>query len=324
MAAPLPKVVPARPSQARRAGDDYGVSDRPDWRGVDWIAHQHRTRAAGAQLNYVDIGSGDQHPIVFIHGLGGQWQNWLENIPRFAQERRVIAVDLPGFGLSPMPSEQISIEFYGRVVADLCDQLGLGPCVLVGNSMGGYIASELAIKRPELVERLMLISAAGVSQMDMAKRPVMAVTKAVGLATAMTVAQLRTVARRPRMRHWALLLVARYPGRLEADFAFEGLMKGTGKPGFVNAMRGCLEYDLRDSLPIIGCPTLVVWGDKDMTIPVEDADKFTDLIKGSRKLIMADTGHVSMAERPVTFNDHLAEFLVYQVSEGELEGELSR
>jgi len=324
MAAPIPKVVPARPSQGHRAGDDYGVSDRPDWRGVDWIAHQHRTRAAGAQLNYVDIGSGDEHPIVFIHGLGGQWQNWLENIPRFAQGRRVIAVDLPGFGLSPMPPEQISIEFYGRVVADLCDQLGLGPCVLVGNSMGGYIASELAIKRPELVERLMLISAAGVSQMDMAKRPVMAVTKAVGLATAMTVAQLRSVARRPRLRHWALLLVARYPGRLEADFAFEGLMKGTGKPGFVDAMRGCLEYDLRDSLPSIGCPTLVVWGDKDMTIPVADADKFTDLIKGSRKLIMEDTGHVSMAERPVTFNDHLVEFLEYQVAEGELEGELSR
>ena len=101
-------------------------------------------------------------------------------------------------------------------------------------------------------------------------------------------------------------------------------MKGTGKPGFVDAMRGCLDYDLRDSLPSIGCPTLVVWGDKDMTIPVEDADKFTQLIKGSRKLIMADTGHVPMAERPVTFNDHLAEFLVYQVTEGELEGELSR
>ena len=324
MAAPIPKVVPARPAHGHRAGDDYGVSDRPDWRGVDWIAHQHRTRAAGAQINYVDIGSGDEHPIVFIHGLGGQWQNWLENIPRFAQERRVIAVDLPGFGLSPMPPEQISIEFYGRVVADLCDQLALGPCVVVGNSMGGYIASELAIKRPELVERLMLISAAGVSQMDMAKRPVMAVTKAIGLATAMTVAQLRGVARRPRMRHWALLLVARYPTRLEADFAFEGLMKGTGKPGFVDAMRGCLEYDLRDRLPSIGCPTLVVWGDKDMTIPVADADKFTELIKGSRKLIMADTGHVAMAERPVTFNDHLAEFLVYQVPRASWRARLSR
>ena len=109
----------------------------------------------------MDIGSGDEHPIVFIHGLGGQWQNWLENIPRFAQDRRVIVLDLPGFGLSPMPAEEISIEYYGRVVADMCDQLDLGPCVVVGNSMGGYIASELAIKHPELVERLMLVSAAG-------------------------------------------------------------------------------------------------------------------------------------------------------------------
>ena len=66
----------------------------------------------------------------------------------------------------------------------------------------------------------------------------------------------------------------------------------------------------------------MVWGEKDMTIPVEDADKFTDLIEGSRKLIMEDTGHVSMAERPVTFNDHLQDFLAYEVAEGELEGEL--
>ncbi len=316
----LPRVVPTRPGQGRLAGDDYGVSDSPNWRTVDWGAHQHRTHVAGTELNYVDIGRGDQHPIVFVHGLGGQWQNWLENIPRFAQERRVIVPDLPGFGRSPMPSSKITIEFYGRVLAELCDQLELGPCVLVGNSMGGYIASELAITRPDLVERLMLVSAAGVSQVDVATRPVMAVTKAVGLATAMSVARLRAVARRPRMRHWALLLVARHPSRLEPDLAFEGLMKGTGKPGFVDAMRACLEYDLRDRLPEIGCPTLVVWGDKDMTIPVQDADKFTELITGSRKLILADTGHVSMAERPVTFNGHLDDFLTYQVRDGELEG----
>ncbi len=117
--------------------------------------------------------------------------------------------------------------------------------------------------------------------------------------------------------------MARHPSRLEADFTYEGLMKGTGKPGFVDAMRACLEYDLRDGLPAIGCPTIVVWGDKDMTIPVEDADKFTGLIKGSRKLIMKDTGHVPMAERPVTFNDHLRDFLAHEVAEGELEGELA-
>lgn len=327
MASPVPKViprvVPARPAHGLRAGDDYGVSDTPDWRGVDWPAHQHRIAVAGTEVNYVDIGSGDQHPIVFVHGLGGQWQNWLENIPRFAQERRVIVPDLPGFGASPMPPDRITIEYYGRVLADLCERLDLGPCVVVGNSMGGYIAAELAIVHPELVERLMLVSAAGVSQMDVAVRPMMAITKAIAYSTAFNAARLRPVARRPRLRHWALLLVARYPAALASDLAFEGLMSGTGRPGFVDAMRACLEYDFRDRLPGIGCPTLVVWGDKDMTIPVADADKYTDLIPGSRKLILEDTGHVSMAERPVTFNDHLAEFLEYRISEGELEGELA-
>jgi pimeloyl-ACP methyl ester carboxylesterase len=321
---PLPLVSPARPAHAARAGDDYGVSDSPDWREVDWPAHQHRVELGGTTVNYVDIGDDrSSHPIVFVHGLGGQWQNWLENIPRFAETRRVIAPDLPGFGASEMPDE-ITIGYYGQVVAELLDHLDLGPSVVVGNSMGGYVSAELAIQRPELVERLMLVAAAGVSQMDVAKRPVLAAAKAIGLATTMDVARLRATARRPRLRHMALLLVARHPAGLKSDLAFEGFMSGTGRPGFEPALRANLEYDFRDRLPDIGCPVLVVWGEKDMVIPVKDADTYVDLIKGSRKIIMEDTGHVSMAERPVTFNDHLEEFLSYAVEEGELEGELSR
>jgi pimeloyl-ACP methyl ester carboxylesterase len=290
---------------------------------VDWPAHQHRAEIGGTTVNYVDIGDDrSQHPIVFVHGLGGQWQNWLENIPRFAEKRRVIAPDLPGFGASELPEEKITIDYYGRVVAELLDQLDLGPSVIVGNSMGGFVSAELAIQRPELVERLMLVSAAGVSQMDVAKRPVLAVAKAIGLATTMDVARLRMVARRARLRHMALLLVARHPSGLKSDLAFEGFMSGTGRPGFEPALRANLEYDFRDRLADIGCPTLVIWGEKDMVIPVRDADYYVDTIKGSRKILMEDTGHVAMAERPVTFNNHLEEFLTYAVKHGELEGEL--
>jgi pimeloyl-ACP methyl ester carboxylesterase len=314
--------LPTRPGHARRAGDDYGVSDTPDWRGVDWPGVQHRASIRGSEVNYVDIGDDrSQHPIVFIHGLGGQWQNFLENIPRFAQERRVVAPDLPGFGASEMPSEKITIGFYARVVAELLDRLELGPCVVVGNSMGGYVSAELAIQRPELVERLVLVAAAGVSQMDVAKQPVIAAAKAIALATTMDAARLRATARRPRLRHAALAFVARHPAGLKSDLAFEGFMSGTGRPGFEPALRANLEYDFRERLPDIGCPTLVVWGENDLIIPVRDADKFVELIEGSRKLVMKDTGHVSMAERPVTFNQELEEFLTYRFSEGELEGE---
>ena len=99
-------------------------------------------------------------------------------------------------------------------------------------------------------------------------------------------------------------------------------MKGANKPGFETALRACLEYDFRERLPEIGCPTLVVWGEKDMIIPVRDADKFVSLIPGARKLIFEDTGHVPMLERPRRFNACLEEFLAHEVREGELERRL--
>jgi pimeloyl-ACP methyl ester carboxylesterase len=317
-------IPPARPAAARGAGDDYGVSDKPDWRTIDWPAQLHRTEIGGTEVNYSDLGEQGRHrPILFIHGLSGQWQNWLENIPRFATERRVVALDLPGFGQSAMPADKISIELYGRVVAELCDRLEISPAVVVGNSMGGFVAAELAISRPDCVERLMLIASAGISQMDVAKRPVLATGKVAGLLATSNLARLKLVARRPKVRHWVLSLFARYPGRLKGDVLLEGLMKGADKPGFDDALRACLEYDFRDSLPQIGCPTVVVWGEKDAIIPVRDADRFVELIDGARKVTFADTGHVPMLERPCTFNAELARFLEHQVQEGELEGELS-
>jgi len=319
----IPTVVPpALPGAAQHAGDDYGDGGTPDWRSVDWPAQLHRVEIAGHEVNYADLGEQGRHrPILFIHGLSGQWQNWLENIPHFAEQRRVVAVDLPGFGLSDMPAEKLSIELYGRVVAELCERLDLSPAVVVGNSMGGFVAAELAITHPESVERLMLLSSAGVSQMDVAKSPVMAMAKAAALLATSNVAQMKLVARRAKARHWVLGLVARYPGRLKPDLMFEGMMKGANKPGFEDALRACLSYDFRERLPQIGCPTLVAWGEKDAIIPVRDADKFVELIPGSRKVIFEDTGHVPMLERPRTFNACLEEFLEHAVQEGELEGE---
>jgi len=317
------KFPPARYRHADGAGDDYGMSDSPDWRDIDWREHLRTMEIDGRPVNYVDMGEqGDHRPIVFIHGLSGQWQNWLENIPRFAQGRRVVAMDLPGFGLSPEPRERITIELYGRVVAEMCERLELAPAVLVGNSMGGFVAAEVAIHHPETVERLMLLSSAGVSQMDVAKRPVLAAGKVAGLLATSNVAQMRMTARRPKLRHWVMSLVCRHPSRIKPDVMFEGLMKGANKPGFDDALRACLEYDFREHLPDIGCPTIVVWGEKDMIIPVRDADRFVELVQGARKLIFDDTGHVPMLERPRSFNACLEEFLTYQVSDGELEGQM--
>src|SRR5919206_4227357 len=173
MATILPsKARPATPwSASRRAGEDYGVHDTPDWRTIDWREHLRSVVIAGRRVNYVEMGAGDGPPVVFVHGIAGNWQNWLENIPRVAQERRVIAPDLPGFGASEMPRAEITISSYARCVEALCQQLGLDRIALVGNSMGGFISSEVAIRYPERVERMVLVSAAGISSANVYRAP---------------------------------------------------------------------------------------------------------------------------------------------------------
>jgi pimeloyl-ACP methyl ester carboxylesterase len=307
-----PGAAPASPWRYRDVDHDYGATATPDWRETDWSRELKSVEIDGVPLNYVDVGSGDdEEPAVLVHGLGGQWQNWLENIPRLALDRRVVAMDLPGFGLTPEPqdNEGISIPRYGRFVNALCDKLGLGTVELVGNSMGGFVAAEVAIQFPERVGRLVLVSAAGISSAEALQGPILTFGRVATAIATNSVARFRWLASRPVTRHISLALVARHPRLLKPDFAYEGFFKGAGKPGFDDALRASLEYDFRDRLPEVKVPTLIVWGEKDSIIPVRDADEFERLIEDSRKLVMKDTGHIPMAERPVTFNDVLVEFL---------------
>jgi pimeloyl-ACP methyl ester carboxylesterase len=305
----VPTARPATVRAARRAGQGYGETAEPDWRSIDWLQRLRQVDVNGTPVNYVDLGAGDAEPIVFVHGLGGQWQNWLENLPCAALERRVIALDLPGFGLTPMPRDEITISGYGRCVDALCEKLDLGRVDIVGNSMGGYIAAEAAIQFPQRIDQLLLVSAAGITSADVARRPIYTAGRIATALITHFAAQHRAIASRPKTRHVALELVARHPSLLRADLAYEGFFKGAGKPGFEAALRANLEYDFRDRLPDIRQPTLIVWGEKDSIIPVRDAQEFERLIPDSRKVVMKDTGHIPMAERPGAFNNVMMEFL---------------
>jgi pimeloyl-ACP methyl ester carboxylesterase len=304
--------VSASPAtQAAPSADDYGPSGPSAWLEVDWREHQRWVSVEGQPVNTIELGSGP--PLVFVHGLSGSWPNWLEQLPAFAAERRVVALDLPGFGHSPMPRGEISIAGYARLLDGLLDQLGIDAAAVVGNSMGGFIASELAIAFPQRVERLVLVSAAGLSTYNeprttRALPSLRRIQRIVAGTTAWMATRSDTVARRPRLRDATLNLVVRHPSRLPAPLAAEQL-RGAGKPGFVQALEAILDYDVRERLPEIACPTLIVWGDSDRLISVRDADLFEQLIPNSRKVVYADTGHMAMLERPAAFNALLAEFL---------------
>jgi pimeloyl-ACP methyl ester carboxylesterase len=288
----------------------YGPEGRSAWLDIDWRQHQRWVEVFGRPVNVIELGQGP--PLVFVHGLAGSWQNWLEQLPVFAADHRVIAVDLPGFGHSPMPRDEISISGYARILDALSEALEIESAAWVGNSMGGFVSAELAIAFPQRVERLVLVSAAGIASENQREAKAIPLMRRIEFIlsayTAWIASKSDSVARRPRLRQATLWSVARHPRRLPAPLAAEQL-RGSGKPGFLDAFHALSSYPIRDRLDKISCPTLIVWGDSDKLVPTRDADVFEELISNSRKVIYEDTGHVSMLERPARFNADLRAFL---------------
>jgi pimeloyl-ACP methyl ester carboxylesterase len=295
---------------------DYGPTGRSPWLDVDWRAHQRWITVGERRVNVIELGSGP--PVVFIHGLSGSWQNWLEQLPVFAREHRVVALDLPGFGASEMPAEEISIAGYARTVDAIFDAVGIDSAAVVGNSMGGFIGAELAIAYPARVERLVLVSAAGLTIEHQREERALAVLRTVDKRLAAYAAWLGSrsdeLARRPRTRRLIFGLVAHRPERLPAPLVAEQI-RGSGKPGFVPALDALTGYPIRDRLGEIACPTLIVWGAEDKLVPAGDADEFERLIPNARKVVWAQTGHLAMLERPAAFNRLVAAFLAEEPRE---------
>ncbi len=293
-----------------RPGPDPTYADGDDfsWMDVDWPSMTRRLTVGGRGVNAVDT-AGDGPPLLFIHGLGALWQCWLLNMPPFMDSHRVIALDLPGFGQSEMPAGKISVRGYAQVVDEVCDQLGVESPAVVGNSMGGFIGTELALSFPTRVDRLVLVSAAGLSIEYQRREPLMTLARAWAAATTRAGARTEHVVRRPRLRRMVLQTVFRYPEKLSAPLTSE-LVRGAGKPGFVPALDSLMNYSFRDRLAQIEMPVLIVWGRNDMLVPVGDAARYQRLIgPNARKVIFEDTGHVPMIERPSRFNSLLRRFL---------------
>ena len=129
---------------------DYGNPD-PEWLKIDWREHLHRVELPGAEVNYAEIGEGE--PILFVHGLGGCWRNWLENLPHFGRTHRAIALDLPGFGDSPMPSWPIDMPAYGRLIHDFCEKLGIDRGGGAGRQLDGRLRLDRGGDRTALALR---------------------------------------------------------------------------------------------------------------------------------------------------------------------------
>jgi pimeloyl-ACP methyl ester carboxylesterase len=298
---------PATLAAAAAAGPGYGASDEPDWRTLDWRGHLRAVTVAGRRVHVVDVGAGAGAPVLFVHGLGGRWQNWIENLPRIASARRAVAFDLPGFGRSQLPVEAISIEGYAAVIERLCYLLELESVVLVGNSMGGAVALDAALRHPDLVERLVLVSPAAVSLADFNPAPAAALLAALARTPLGSPQGMRAILRRPRARHLAFAALVRHPSRIATDTLSE-LVGGRGAPGLSGAIEAMIASELSETLDAVRQPVLIVHGREDMLVPLSLSAWLADALPNARLEVLDDTGHLPMLERPVQFNELLLEF----------------
>ena len=302
--------------------DPYGNPDPdPEWLAIDWREHlktielptpqgARALNGSGSQntVNYVDLGSGSP-AIVFVHGLSGSWQNWLENLPHFSKSHRVIALDLPGFGASELPPWEVTVESYARQLVGFCDELEAEDCIAVGNSLGGFIAAEAAIREPERFEKLVLVSAAGISHARMRRQPAETGARMAAAMAPLTLKLQKRSFLRPRLRNSIFRSIFHRPHELGRELLWEQWVHGAGPPGFLPAVQGLVGYDITDRLEDVKVPTLVVWGRNDRIVPPNDAFGWMKHLGNAELEVFDRCGHLPQLERPVRFNRLLEEFL---------------
>lgn len=248
----------------------------------------------GLRIHYLEKGEGT--PLVLIHGYTSSTYTWRDQFAELAKQYRVIAVDLKGFGFSDKPDGDYSRRAQGEVVARLLDKLNIERAWLVGNSMGGETALNVAADHPEKVLGLVLIDSAGVKvQGRTSLAPWYLQLPVVGrLLTALALTSDRLVR--------AGLEKSFYDDSKITDervSAYYQPLRTLG--GQLSATRARAQFELfpvEDKIPLIKAPTLIIWGAEDELIPLEAGRKLNELITGSKLVVFDKCGHVPQEEMP--------------------------
>ncbi len=250
-------------------------------------------RVFGRTIRYYDTGSGA--PLVLIHGLGGDADDWAFCLTPLSASHRVIALDLLGFGRSDKPFMAYDIEVFVEVLQRFLSKLDIERATLVGGSLGGWIAVTLALQFPERVHKLILVDAAGVW----------------GNTTELPI-DLHVSTRRHLREVFEFLFYdkSRATDAL-IDLAYEQhLERGDGYTihRILQNLRDGREF-LDEKIASVTTPTLIIWGEQDRLIPVETGRLMQRLIPGSSLEVIPECGHLPALEKPAEFLRCVLEFL---------------
>jgi len=216
-------------------------------------------------------------PVILIHGLGSSAETWAALIPPLSKEFLVYAPDLPGFGRTPLAPEGTNIRTHVLYLERFLDALGYPRVTLVGNSLGGWIATRFAVEHPERVERLYLLNSAGLRRKNLHSPYV----------------EDRIAAKRSLEN----MLGYSFP---VPKFVLDALVRNSQTPAYAGFIRG---YDPREELDSVladvQVPTTIIWGERDNLLPLICAYDFHKGIANSELLLMPRVGHMPQIQNPV-------------------------
>lgn len=253
-------------------------------------------RTNGIDMHYDMAGEGE--PLLLLHGLGSRSEDWAFQVPAFARHYRVITADMRGHGRTSKPPGPYSVSMMADDVAGLLDALGVDAAHFVGLSMGGMIAFQFTVDRPERVRSLVIVNS-GPALVARTLRERWQVTQRLALARLFGPG--RT----------AVFLSQRlFPKPEQGDLREQFITQWTqnDRYAYLAAMRALVGWSVLDGIDAIRCPTLIISGDRDYT-PVEAKRGYTARIPGARLEVIADSGHATPIDQPERFNELVLAFL---------------
>jgi pimeloyl-ACP methyl ester carboxylesterase len=259
-----------------------------------------RLRVGDIELYYEITGKGQ--PILLIHGLGSGARDWGMQAPFLSQNFQVVTFDVRGHGQSDKPPGPYSIPLFAADTIELIRSLELAPVHIVGISMGGMIAFQVALEAPEMVKSLVIVNS-GPEFVLRSPRDIIR-----GL-------QRLLIVRLFGMRRMGeALSKSLFPKEEQGELRrlFVERWAENDRQAYINSMRAIVGWSVADRLGEIDCPSLIIAADQDYT-PVSLKETYVARMPQAELVVIADSRHATPVEHPEQFNKVLMEFLSKQV-----------
>jgi pimeloyl-ACP methyl ester carboxylesterase len=243
--------------------------------------------------------AGAGKPLVLLHGLATDRRIWRAVVPALARRRRVVSVDLPGFGASAPAGEAFELdEVAERIARGLAARRITTPFDLVGHSLGAGVATTLAAQRPGAIDRLVLVAPAGFNAMPDAISSVLAAGVDAALAAHRWLVPLTDLAWGRRL---LLAGTAADGASIPPSVARQMVNASASAQRSAPALATITRSDLRPRLLDVRAPLGLIWGEKDRTVPASLAVALTLVRPDAEVVLLPDAGHVPMVECPDAF-----------------------